>query len=70
MSRFFFNVTDGHHRYPDREGTSCANLSAAEKYASRVASELADDGGYDEFHVQVTNADGTPVMRVYVSMRH
>ena len=70
MKRYFFNVTDGHNSYSDREGTSCSGHAAAEKYAAKVARELADDGGYEEFHIQVTNAEGTRLMRAYVTERH
>ena len=70
MPKFFFDVSDGNNVYRDREGVTLPDVAATTQHARRIANDLAQDGNYAEFYVQIRNEDGDHLGRVPVSLWH
>jgi hypothetical protein len=67
-SRYFFHLCNG-NVYPDASGTCFSSAEDAVSYGSRVAQELAEDGGWNGYAVAVADANGNEIARVLVGRR-
>ena len=72
MSRYYFDVRENGHLFPDDEGLECDSLDAAERLAIEAAAEIGRDqlskGDLQAVTVEVQNAYRQWVLTVTVSI--
>jgi hypothetical protein len=68
MPRFFFHVIDG-STLKDEDGENLPSIESARAHAARIANELAQEDGYGDFAVKVTDEQGNEVAYVPVGKR-
>jgi hypothetical protein len=73
MPRFHFDVRESQHLIPDKEGSDCPGLNAAEREAVETAAEigrdLLPDGKARAVSIDVRNEQGQRVLTVTVSLQ-
>ena len=61
--RYFFHVAGDASRLQDEVGRSCSGVKDAKAHAAVVASELAEDAGWEGFSVLIMDENGSEVAR-------
>jgi hypothetical protein len=67
--RYFFHVTNGSITLKDEVGQDLFSLDAVKAQAGVVATELAQDDGYEGWAVRVVDNHGKEVMHFHVPRR-
>lgn len=72
MTRYFFDIDDGHRRTVDREGHDLASRAAVRQEAigvlPGVAADLMPDGDHTTVRVQVRDEAGRPVFHASLTL--
>jgi hypothetical protein len=70
VPKYFFHVTDGTNSFRDREGTVFANDAHAVSAAEEVAADLREENGFEDFYVDLRDANDTQLAKVHIHPRH
>jgi hypothetical protein len=66
MNRYFFHGACARGMYMDENGRDFPDLKGARAYAATIAAEPAQDGGYVDCSVCITNERGKELDRVSI----